>query len=385
MGGHDERARGHADDSGWGILDPETRGSHDMAEFESAHGTVTSSGLDGFDDVAVGHWPDAAARTGVTVVVLPEGSIGSAEVRGGAPATREFDVLAPTATVQRLDAVVLSGGSAFGLAAVDGVVSVLSAAGRGFPTAGGVVPIVAGMSLFDLAVGTSDVRPAPAHGAAAVEAALAVPVTASEDGAEGAGTWAGTGAGAGAIVSKWRGRDHAVPGGLVTATISEGGFTVSALIAVNAFGDVVGHGPADDPWPSLVPADDGDVGEAPGDPAPFGAASPPSASPPAGENTTLGLIVTDAALTKTECLLMAQGAHDGYARAITPPHCRVDGDAVVAAATGAVPLAPHDDPRRVAQIELLRWLAVRATAAALATLADVAPPGPIPWIDAPAT
>ncbi|MFZ1543524.1 MAG: hypothetical protein WAT32_09550, partial [Candidatus Microthrix parvicella] len=93
-----------------------------MAEFESAHGTVTSSGLDGFDDVAVGHWTDAAARTGVTVVVLPEGSIGSAEVRGGAPATREFDVLAPTATVQRLDAVVLSGGSAFGLAAVDGVV-----------------------------------------------------------------------------------------------------------------------------------------------------------------------------------------------------------------------------------------------------------------------
>ena len=74
-----------------------------MAEFESAHGTVTSSGLDGFDDVAVGHWTDAAARTGVTVVVLPEGSIGSAEVRGGAPATREFDVLAPTATVQRLD------------------------------------------------------------------------------------------------------------------------------------------------------------------------------------------------------------------------------------------------------------------------------------------
>ncbi|MFZ2344874.1 MAG: hypothetical protein WAW08_09785, partial [Candidatus Microthrix parvicella] len=104
--------------------------------------------------VRVGHWTDVRARTGVTVVLLPEGSIGSAEVRGGAPATREFDVLAPTATVTRLDAVVLSGGSAFGLGAVDGVVTGLAAAGRGFVTAGGVVPIVAGMSLFDLAVGS---------------------------------------------------------------------------------------------------------------------------------------------------------------------------------------------------------------------------------------
>ncbi|MBK7164915.1 MAG: P1 family peptidase [Candidatus Microthrix sp.] len=104
----------------------------------------------------------------------------------------------------------------------------------------------------------------------------------------------------------------------------------------------------------------------------------------AGTNTTLGVIVTDADLTKTECLLLAQGAHDGYARAITPPHCRVDGDAVVAAATGAVPLADPSDPRRVAEVELLRWMAVRATADALATLADVAPTGPIPWMTPPA-
>lgn len=354
---------------------------------------VTSHALPGFDDVAVGHWTDADARTGCTVVVLPEGSIGSAEVRGGAPATREFDVLAPTATVQCLDAVVLSGGSAFGLAVVDGVVSALSAAGRGFPTAGGVVPIVAGMSLFDLAVGSPDVRPGPAQGAAAAEAALAGPTTAADDSVApagtsagpglgaGGGTGAGSGAGTGAVVSKWRGREHAVTGGLVSATISEGGFTVTALIAVNAFGDVTCHGPADDPWPSLVPPDaDCEGGRTSDDPAPFGAAAPS-----AGENTTLGLIVTDAALSKTECLLMAQGAHDGYARAITPPHCRVDGDAVVAAATGAVPLAPHEDPRRVAQVELLRWLAVRVTADALATLADVAAGGPVPWIDVPTT
>ena len=316
--------------------------------------------------VRVGHWTDVRARTGVTVVLLPEGSIGSAEVRGGAPATREFDVLAPTATVTRLDAVVLSGGSAFGLGAVDGVVTGLAAAGRGFVTAGGVVPIVAGMSLFDLAVGSPHIRPGATEGAlatAAVLGAAATPDTrdgAPATGAVGAGA---VGAGAGATVSKWRGRDVAVPGGLVTATICEGGFTVTALVAANAFGDVIGQGPANLPWPNMVPSDL--VGSS------------------FGQNTTLGVIVTDAALTKSECLVLAQGAHDGYARAITPPHCRVDGDAVVAAATGTVPAASAEDPRRLGQVELLRWMAVRAAADALATRAEVAPAGPIPWIDPP--
>ena len=330
------------------------------------------STLGGHDDVAVGHWTDADARTGVSVVVLPEGTIASAEVRGGAPATREFDVLAPSATVARLDAVVLSGGSAFGLAAVDGAVAALADAGRGFVTAGGVVPIVAGMSLFDLTVGSEAVRPGAAEGAAAATAALSALSAVSPHGIEVEAEAVGAlGAGVGATVSKWRGQDQAAAGGLVTATVVEGGFTVTALVAVNAFGDVTGHGPADQPWPSLAPT---------GETRAFGA---DAAASSAGTNTTLGIIVTDAALTKVECLLLAQGAHDGYARAITPPHCRVDGDAVVAAATRALPLAAPDDPRRIAQVELLRWMAVRATADALATLADVAPPGPIPWIDAP--
>ncbi len=345
-----------------------------------AGGQVTVSALGGIAGVAVGHWTDSDARTGVSVVVLPEGTTASAEVRGGAPATREFDVLAPTATVTRLDAVVMSGGSAFGLAAVDGAVAALADAGRGFVTAGGVVPIVAGMSLFDLMVGSSSVRPGAAEGAVAARAALAA--LSPPDAEWGVGA---IGAGTGATVSKWRGQDLAVAGGLVTATVSEGGFTVTALVAVNAFGDVVGHGPADRPWPSLVPADElaafgADGTPHSGDDAGVGAGVHPA--PSAGTNTTLGVIVTDAALTKIECLLLAQGAHDGYARAITPPHCRVDGDAVVAAATGAVALAEPSDPRRVAQVELLRWMAVRATADALATLADVAPPGQIPWIDA---
>ena len=361
-------------------------------------GRVTVSTLGDLDGVAVSHWTDAEARTGVTVVILPEGSTASAEIRGGAPATREFDVLAPSATVTRLDAVVLSGGSAFGLASVDGVVSTLAEAGRGFVTAGGVVPIVAGMSLFDLTVGSAQVRPGAAEGAAAAAAALsavsppgaepqAVPesmANAIEGGKHAVGqpavgqrgvelVFGAVGAGTGATVSKWRGRDHAAAGGLVTATVVEGGFSVSALVAVNAFGDVVGHGPVGEPWPSLVPS--GEVGA-------FGADG--SAASSAGTNTTLGVIVCDADLTKTECLLLAQGAHDGYARAITPPHCRVDGDAVIAAATGSVSLAGPGDPRRVAQVELLRWMAVRATADALATLADVAPAGPIPWMTPPA-
>ena len=367
-------------------------------------GRVTVSTLGDLSGVAVGHWTDAEARTGVTVVILPEGSTASAEVRGGAPATREFDVLAPSATVTRLDAVVLSGGSAFGLASVDGVMSTIGEAGRGFVTAGGVVPIVAAMSLFDLTVGSPQVRPGAAEGAAAASAALAAlpaaaAALASLPGAAGdstVGSVGSVGVGTGATVSKWRGRDHAVSGGLVTATVVEGGFSVTALVAANAFGDVVGHGPAGEPWPSLVPPDEVGAFGADGTPAPNAADSvgqdagggrdsavaDGSAASSAGTNTTLGLIVCDTALTKGECLLLAQGAHDGYARAITPPHCRVDGDAVVAAATGAVPLAALDDPRRVAEVELLRWMAVRATADALATLADVAPTGPLPWIDA---
>ena len=370
-------------------------------------GRVTVSTLGDLSGVAVGHWTDAEARTGVTVVSLPEGSTASAEVRGGAPATREFDVLAPSATVTRLDAVVLSGGSAFGLASVDGVMSTLGEAGRGFVTAGGVVPIVAAMSLFDLTVGSPQVRPGAAEGAAAASAALAAlpaaaAALASLPGAAGdstVGSVGSVGVGTGATVSKWRGRDHAVSGGLVTATVVEGGFSVTALVAANAFGDVVGHGPAGEPWPSLVPPDEVGAFGADGTPAPNAAGGgrdsvggdpgdsavgDGSAASSAGTNTTLGVIVTDADLTKTECLLLAQGAHDGYARAITPPHCRVDGDAVVAAATGAVPLADPSDPRRVAQVELLRWMAVRATVDALATLADVAPTGPIPWMTPPA-
>src|SRR5690242_2838525 len=156
--------------------------------------------------VAVGHWTDSAARTGCTAIVLPEGSTASGEVRGGAPATREFELLAPNRTVQQVDAIVLTGGSAFGLAACDGAMRWLEEHDRGFPTPGGKVPIVVGMALFDLAVGDPSVRPGPDEGHAACEAAREGP---PETGQVGAGT--------GATVDKWRGAEYARPGGLGTA------------------------------------------------------------------------------------------------------------------------------------------------------------------------
>ena len=140
--------------------------------------------------VRVGHWTDEQARTGCTVVLLPDGTVGSGEVRGGAPATREFELLAPHRTVTRLDAIVFSGGSAFGLAACDGVMRFCEERGMGFPTEGGVVPIVVGAALFDLLEGVGSVRPGPAEGYAACEAATAgsMPV-----GRVGAGTGATVG------------------------------------------------------------------------------------------------------------------------------------------------------------------------------------------------
>lgn len=247
--------------------------------------------------VRVGHWTDADARTGCTVVLFPEGTVASGEVRGGAPATREFALLEPQRLVERLDALVLSGGSAFGLAAADGAVRWLEERGVGFPTEGGPVPIVVGLSIFDLTVGDGRVRPGPAEGYAACDGATAQGIA---RGAVGAGT--------GATVDKWSGRDRARPGGLVSAVRRSGDLVVAALVVVNAVG-----APGDHPGPDL------DAVPHPG----FG-------------NTTVGLVVTNARLGKLDCFRVAQGGHDGMARAILPPHTAYDGDALVAAATGEV-------------------------------------------------
>ena len=293
------------------------------------------------DGLRVGHHTDAEARTGCTVLLFPEGTVASGEVRGGAPATREFDLLAPERAVERLDALVLSGGSAFGLAAADGVVAHLDEAGIGFATDGGPVPIVVGLSLYDLLEGDGSVRPVAADGRAAAEAA-----TPTDEVAVGTGP---VGAGTGATVGKWRGRSHARPGGFGVAVVAHGGITVAALVAVNAAGDV------GDPATSAAVADGVFAGwpvSGPGEAA--------SDLPGLRGNTTIGAVVTDASLTKGQCLLMAQSAHDGLARAVFPPHMRSDGDAFVAAATGTCADADADADEPGADIDVLRVLAVAA-------------------------
>ena len=316
--------------------------------------------LSDIEGVLVGHVTDAVARTGCTVVVLPEGTVASGEVRGGAPATREFALLDPQRLVDRVDAVVLSGGSAFGLAAADGVMQGLAERGRGFPTGGGRVPIVVGMCLFDLLEGDGSVRPGVTDGSDALDDALAAPPSGPTrrpvSGSGGTGIAVSSlgrvGAGTGATVGKWRGPQHARPGGLGTASIRRGELVVSALVAVNAFGDIE-PGPGGEP----VPLDEISVDPVPGALAPEvrGVGGDAGEVAPGSGHTTLGVVVTNARLDKAACHLVAQGAHDGYARALFPPHTRVDGDAVVAAATGEVE----------ADVDLVRLLTVRAVDAAI--------------------
>ena len=272
--------------------------------------------------IRVGHWTDAEAQTGCTVVRFPDGTVASGEVRGGAPATREFALLAPDAMVERIDSVVLTGGSAFGLASADGVMDGLEAEGVGYPTAGGSVPIVVAIALYDLAVGDASRRPGPVEGRRALEAVADGPV---ELGRVGAGT--------GATTAKWRGVEHRVPGGLVSMTHRHGDLVVSTLVAVNAFGEV-----GADPSAVVAGSTEGAF--------------------MARQNTTIGVVATNARLSKSQCHLVAQSAHDGLARAVSPAHTSADGDAFVAAATGQVD----------AGVDQVRLLAAHVVAQAISTL-----------------
>jgi L-aminopeptidase/D-esterase-like protein len=278
--------------------------------------------------VRVGSW--TGAGTGVTVVLPPEGTLGSVEVRGGAPASRETALLDPTKLVARVDAVVLTGGSAFGLAAADGVMTFLAERQLGFPTGGGPVPIVPAAAIFDL-VASGGERPTARDAYAAASAA-------ERDEAVRNGR---VGAGRGATVGKWHGPEHGAAGGMGTASTREGDAVVGALAVVNAVGDVIDAG-------GRVLA---------GSSAPPG--SPPFPSPALGtlENTTLVVVATDAALSKTDCLLVAQSAQHGLARALRPSHTRFDGDIAFALSTGVV--EGHLDRVRIAATEVVA-AAIRA-------------------------
>lgn len=279
--------------------------------------------------VSVGHWTDPVARTGCTAVLLPPGTVASYECRGGAPASRELTALEPDKSVTSCDAVLLTGGSAYGLAAADGVMRFLAEQGRGVPTPAGVVPIVPALGLYDLAVGSSEVRPGAQQGYAAAVSASPTP----EVGEVGAGTGARTG--------HWRGPGADTPGGIAAATRPSGDVTVWALVAVNAFGDI-------------------DDGRAPISTESVDAVRQVFDFAAERQQTTIGLVVTNAHLDKTGCHIVAQGAHDGLARALTPPHTRFDGDAMIAAATGEVS----------AHVDLVRLLALAAVSDAIRSIAD---------------
>ncbi|MFI5716449.1 P1 family peptidase [Nocardia sp. NPDC051750] len=283
----------------------------------------------GIAGIRLGHWSDIERATGCTVLTLPEGTVASAEVRGGAPASRELDALSPDKTLASVDAILLTGGSAFGLAAADGVMRYLEENGRGVMTPGGRVPIVPTLALFDLGAGDPAARPTAEHGYAAARASTEEQVTHGR-----------IGAGTGAFTAHWRGPDLRRPGGIAYAQRRLGDLTVGALCVVNAFGDI----------------DDGS-GEIALDAVAM--LAQPFEFAESRTHTTIGAVVTNARLDKMGCFIAAQGAHDGLARALTPPHTRFDGDGFIAAATGETE----------ADIDTVRLMALAAVTEAIRSLA----------------
>jgi len=294
----------------------------------------SDKGLTAVPGIKVGHFTLAERPTGCTVVLTETGAVASVDVRGGAPGTRETDLLDPVSTVQKVNAIVLSGGSAFGLDAATGVMRYLEERDFGYDVQIAKVPIVPAAILFDLGVGGKPkVRPTAECGYAAAQAATDGPVV------EGS-----IGAGAGATVGKMAGPARWMKSGIGSASITMAdGLVVAALVAVNAVGDVI------DPATGRIVA-----GVRTADGKGFadarlllrsGGLGLPAAPPPRpAENTTIGVVATNVALTKVQAQKVAQMAHDGYARAISPVHTPADGDTIFALATGTA-AGPVDDIR----------------------------------------
>ena len=303
----------------------------------SARGSTAALGA------VVGHYTDRTGVTGCTVVLCADGAVGGVAVRGGAPCTRETDIFRPAAGVdpRRVHGVILSGGSVFGLAACDGVVRYLSERRIGLHTGQAWIPIIGAAGLYDLAVGDPQARPDAAAGYAACVDARAARV------AEGS-----VGAGTGATVGKALGMEHCMKGGLGIATVALArDIAVRAIVAVNAFGEIVepnGRILAGvrtrgriRPIDTLL-----DLG---------------SHGPPPLTNTTIGVVVTNASLTREEANELASTAHDGLARTIRPVHTRADGDTLFVLATGRTSHAALP----MLDVMALQHAASRAVAAAV--------------------
>jgi L-aminopeptidase/D-esterase-like protein len=274
----------------------------------------------------VGHWSDLEGATGCTVVIPPPATTGGVWVQGGGPGSRETDTLRPLARSEEASAVLLTGGSAFGLAAADGVVRWLEEHGLGYPTPAGRVPLVPAAVVYDLAGGDPKARPGPEQGYAACEAAAA-----------GVPDRGRIGVGAGATVAKLLGRERASAGGFgYAAAVTGAGATVAALVAVNAAGDVI----AADGGLMVGPrGDDGEMRR--GTELLAGMTEMPDLREAEG-NTTLVCICTDAPLDKRACGMVARAATAGIARAVDPTFTPVDGDVAFCLASGEGPPAPLD-------------------------------------------
>lgn len=269
----------------------------------------------------VGHFTDSRRPTGCSIVLCEAGATCGVDVRGAAPGTRETDLLRPDNLVEQVHAVLLAGGSAFGLDAASGVMRWLEEAGHGFPVGPARVPIVPAAVLFDLLVGDHRIRPdADAGHAACVAARRTAPAQGN------------VGAGAGATLGKLYGVAHAMKGGIGTASLRAGPFTVGALVAVNALGDV-----RDPHSARLLAGSRRADGSGLRDAAACLAAGELPAGALAGMATTIGVVATDAVLTKAQANKLATMAHDGLARSISPVHTMTDGDTLFALATGSVP------------------------------------------------
>ncbi|WP_217619044.1 P1 family peptidase [Achromobacter sp. GbtcB20] len=311
---------------------------------QGAGGAAALPGGGSITDVAglrVGHYTETRRPTGCTVIIADAGATGGVDVRGAAPGTRETDLLNPINMVDKVHAIVLTGGSAFGLDAASGVMRYLEEKKIGFDVGVAFVPIVPSAVLFDLGVGDASVRPDAAAGYQACRAATA---DAAQEG--------NVGAGAGATVGKLYGPQRAMKGGIGSASLTVAGVTVGAIVAVNAVGDVL------DPATGriLAGARTADGRTLHDTRAAILAGDLPK-SMRAGAATTIGAVATDARLTKAEAQKIAGMAHDGLARTINPIHTMLDGDTIFALGTGA--------SGRTANVMLLGVMAAEAMAIAV--------------------
>ncbi len=282
------------------------------------------------DGISVGHWTDAVGRTGCTVILAPDGAVGGVDVRGAASATLGTDALRPSNLIERVHGVVLTGGSAFGLEAVGGVMRYLEERGVGYALGSASVPIIAGAVIFDLLAGDPTARPNREAGYAACEAATREPGM----GAVGAGT--------GATVAKAGDASEARPGGVGISSAQADGAIVAAVMVVNSVGGIW-----DDERHDWV--------------APLTNYDNASSLLP-GANTTIGIVLTDAELSKEQANRVATVAHDGIARAIRPAHTMYDGDTLFCLASGRV-AAAYDAVEVVAAEVVARAIAAGVRAA----------------------